>query len=87
MKLILLALVQVSAGLITRQPSNYGVKFGNYFSTGAVATNSWIREAQTTLILPSLNSPHTGNLALWPGMGTSNGNLIQGLAISTVGGG
>ncbi|CAI6090514.1 unnamed protein product, partial [Clonostachys chloroleuca] len=64
--------------------------FGNYFSTGAVATNSWIRQATTTLILPALNSPHNGNLGLWPGMGTkfdsgADGHLIQGLAISTVG--
>ncbi|KAF2443279.1 hypothetical protein P171DRAFT_521874 [Karstenula rhodostoma CBS 690.94] len=66
--------------------------FGNYFSTGAVATNSWIRQATTTLVLPALNSPHTGNLGLWPGMGTkfdsgADGHLVQGLAISTVGGG
>ena len=37
-----------------------------------------------------LNSPRTGNLGLWPGMGTkfnsgADGHLIQGLAISTVG--
>ncbi|KAL5390230.1 hypothetical protein DPSP01_001801 [Paraphaeosphaeria sporulosa] len=64
--------------------------FGNYFSTGPVATNSWIRQATTTLVLPALNSPHNGNLGLWPGMGTkfnsgADGHLVQGLAISTVG--
>lgn len=85
MNTFLLTLIPVAAGLVARQPSSYGVKFGNYFSTGPVAQNSWIREANTTLVLPNLNSPHNGNLGLWPGMGTSNGNLIQGLAISTVG--
>ena len=68
-----------------RQDSSYGVAFGNYFATGPVADNSWIREATTTLVLPELNNPHMGNMALWPGMGTSGGDLIQGLAISTVG--
>jgi hypothetical protein len=57
-------------------------RFGNAFSTGPVATNSFIRESETTLVLPKVNSPQTGNLALWPGMGTSGGDLIQGLAIS-----
>ncbi|RMZ31712.1 hypothetical protein D0859_04161 [Hortaea werneckii] len=62
--------------------ADYGVQFSNALSTGPVAQNSFIREANTTLILPDLNSPQTGNLALWPGMGTSDGDLIQGLAIS-----
>ena len=64
--------------------------FGYSFSTGAVATNSWIRQATTTLVLPALNTPHNGNLGLWPGMGTkfdsgADGHLVQGLAISTIG--
>ncbi|GAB1732879.1 hypothetical protein NU195Hw_g7732t1 [Hortaea werneckii] len=62
--------------------ADYGVQFSNALSTGPVAQNSFIREASTTLILPDVNSPQTGNLALWPGMGTSDGDLIQGLAIS-----
>lgn len=62
--------------------ADYGVQFSNALSTGPVAQNSFIREANTTLILPDVNSPQTGNLALWPGMGTSDGDLIQGLAIS-----
>lgn len=88
MKLALLAVIPAaSAAVAPRQ--NY-FSFGNYFSTGAVATNSWIRQATTTLILPALNNPHTGNLGLWPGMGTkfpsgADGHLVQGLAISTVG--
>ena len=89
MKSFLLALPLVSGAVVPRQ--SY-FSFGNYFSTGAVATDSWIRQATTTLVLPALNSPHTGNLGLWPGMGTKfdsgqDGQLVQGLAISTVGGG
>ena len=61
---------------------DYGYQFSNALSTGPVANGTFIREANTTLILPDTNSPQTGNLALWPGMGTSGGDLIQGLAIS-----
>lgn len=66
--------------------ADYGWQFGNAFSTGPVATNSFIRESNTTLVLPEVNSPQTGNLALWPGMGTSGGDLIQALAISVADG-
>lgn len=66
--------------------AQYGHRFGNAFSTGPVATNSFIREATTTLILPKVNSPQRGNLALWAGMGTSGGDLIQALAISVTDG-
>lgn len=66
--------------------ADYGYQFSNALSTGPVAENSFIREANTTLVLPDVNSPQTGNLALWPGMGTSGGDLIQGLAISNTGG-
>lgn len=50
-----------------------------------MADGSWIAEATTTLVLPELNSPHVGNMALWPGVGTDGDDLVQGLAISTVG--
>ena len=66
--------------------ADYGWQFGNAFSTGPVASNSFIRESNTTLVLPEVNSPQTGNLALWPGMGTSGGDLIQALAISVADG-
>jgi hypothetical protein len=79
--LLLSASGLVSAAAIRRQ-NDYGWQFSNALSTGPVATNSFIREANSTLILPKTNSPQTGNLALWPGMGTSGGDLIQGLAIS-----
>ena len=59
--------------------------FGNYFSTGPVASGTFVAEATTTLVLPALNIPYNGNLDLWPGMGMDDGDLVQGLAISTVG--
>lgn len=52
---------------------------GPAFSTGPVATNSFIREATSTLIVPKAPQPIVGNTVLWVGMGTSNGDLIQGL--------
>ncbi|KAL3479595.1 hypothetical protein BJX99DRAFT_221906 [Aspergillus californicus] len=55
------------------------IGFGPYFSLGP--TSSWIREANTTLVLP--DTPGLlDRLALWPGMGTSGGDLIQALAVS-----
>ncbi|GAB7330151.1 hypothetical protein MBLNU13_g01827t1 [Cladosporium sp. NU13] len=65
---------------------DYYRQFGNAFSTGPVATNSFIRESNTTLVLPEVNKPQNGNLALWAGMGTSGGDLIQALAISVADG-
>jgi len=56
------------------------IGFGPYFSLGP--TQSWIREATTTLVLPKVPSPQEERLALWPGMGTSGGDLIQALAVS-----
>lgn len=54
--------------------------FGPAFSTGPVATNSFIRESTSTLTLPSLPGNNAGDLSLWVGMGTSNGDLIQSIA-------
>ncbi|OGM42609.1 hypothetical protein ABOM_009613 [Aspergillus bombycis] len=56
------------------------IVFGPAFSLGP--TKSWIREATTTLVLPEAPSPQEDRLALWPGMGTSGGDLIQALAVS-----
>ena len=56
--------------------------FGNYFSTGGVSSGNFIRQANTTLILPNAPNPVKNILSLWPGMGMSNGDLIQALAIS-----
>ncbi|KAI9665918.1 MAG: hypothetical protein M1821_003853 [Bathelium mastoideum] len=88
MKSLLLTVLPVVSGAVVPRQSYFS--FGNFFSTGPVATDSWIRQATTTLVLPNLQSPHDGNLGLWPGMGTkftsgADGQLVQGLAISTVG--
>jgi hypothetical protein len=64
-------------GLVNAQDK---IGFGPYFSLGP--TSSWIREAKTTLVLPEVPSPQKDRLALWPGMGTSGGDLIQALAVS-----
>lgn len=56
------------------------IGFGPAFSLGP--TQSWIREANSTLVLPETPSPQKDRLALWPGMGTSGGDLIQALAVS-----
>lgn len=82
MRYELLALLPgVAAAIVPRQYFS----FGNYFSTGPTADGTFIIDATTTLVLPALNNPHNGNLGLWPGMGMDDGDLVQGLAISTVG--
>lgn len=53
---------------------------GPAFSSGPVAINSWIREAESTLVLPEAPSSSSGDASLWVGMGTSNGDLIQSIA-------
>lgn len=80
---VLSASALVTAGVVRR---DYGYQFSSALAIGPVADNNFIREAVTTLELPELNSPQTGNLALWPGMGTSGGHLVQGLAISVLDG-
>ncbi|KAE8406973.1 hypothetical protein BDV37DRAFT_280246 [Aspergillus pseudonomiae] len=64
-------------GLVSAQDT---IVFGPAFYLGP--TKSWIREATTTLVLPEAPSPQEDRLALWPGMGTSGGDLIQALAVS-----
>ncbi|KAF2846551.1 hypothetical protein T440DRAFT_458271 [Plenodomus tracheiphilus IPT5] len=54
--------------------------FGPSFSTGPVGSGSWIREATSTLILPKAPTGSSGDTALWVGMGTSKGDLIQSIA-------
>ncbi|KAG7287510.1 hypothetical protein NEMBOFW57_007022 [Staphylotrichum longicolle] len=53
---------------------------GPAFSTGPVASNSFIREATSTLILPKGPTGSSGVASLWVGMGTSKGDLIQSIA-------
>lgn len=54
--------------------------FGPYFSTGPTASGVYIQQATATLILPDAPSGNTGDLSLWVGMGTSDGDLIQSIA-------
>ena len=51
--LLLTVLPVVSANVVPRQ-SFFG--FGNFFSTGPVATNSWIRQATTTMAVDDKDS-------------------------------
>lgn len=54
--------------------------FGSAFSTGPTATDTYIVESWATLTLPAVPSDNDGDLSLWVGMGTSNGDLIQSIA-------
>ncbi|KAG8672899.1 hypothetical protein FPOAC2_06316 [Fusarium poae] len=65
--------------LLSTAKAQANVHFGPAFSLGP--TKSWIREATTTLVLPRVPG-QKDRLALWPGMGTSSGSLIQALAVS-----
>lgn len=71
----ILLIAEIAALAVTVQGA-----FGPYFSTGPVASNSFIRESTSTLILPNTPSGSTGIMSLWVGMGTSNGDLIQSIA-------
>lgn len=57
------------------------IGFGSYF-TVSMSSDIWIKEAMTTLVLPQTPSPQQERLALWPGMETTNGDLIQAIAVS-----
>lgn len=73
-------LAALAAATAVRAADDSTIGFGPYFSLGPTA--SWIRNATTTLVLPDTPSPQQDRLALWPGMGTSAGSLIQALAVS-----
>ncbi|KAF3764243.1 hypothetical protein M406DRAFT_29438, partial [Cryphonectria parasitica EP155] len=53
---------------------------GPAFSTGPTSSDTYIAESWATLTLPSAPSDNSGDLSLWVGMGTSNGDLIQSIA-------
>ena len=42
-----------------------------------------IVEAETTIYPGKAHSPAQDRLALWPGMGTDSGDLIQAIVLST----
>ncbi|KAG8630369.1 hypothetical protein KVT40_001988 [Elsinoe batatas] len=80
------SVVLLTAASLALAQDDYGWQFSNALSTGPTASGSFIREANTTLVLPATNNPQEGNLALWAGLGTDGNNLIQALAISLAGG-
>lgn len=53
---------------------------GPAFSTGPTSSDTYIVESWATLTLPEVPSDNSGDLSLWVGMGTSNGDLIQSIA-------
>lgn len=53
---------------------------GPAFSTGPTSSDTYIAESWATLNLPAAPSDNNGDLSLWVGMGTSNGDLIQSIA-------
>ncbi|KAF3771302.1 hypothetical protein M406DRAFT_245797 [Cryphonectria parasitica EP155] len=53
---------------------------GPFFSTGPTSSGTYITSATATLILPDAPSGNEGDLSLWVGMGTSDGDLIQSIA-------
>ncbi|KAK7402697.1 hypothetical protein QQX98_011561 [Neonectria punicea] len=71
---------QLLSALVAVAVTSANAAMGPAFSTGPVASNSWIREATSTLVLPKAPSGSTGDASLWVGMGTSNGDLIQSIA-------
>ncbi|KAJ9621851.1 hypothetical protein H2203_006731 [Taxawa tesnikishii (nom. ined.)] len=75
---LLLLASAAGVGLVAAQDS---VRFGPYFSLGA--TTSYIVEAETTIYPGKTPSPQQARLALWPGMGTDAGDLIQTIVLSS----
>lgn len=53
---------------------------GPAFSTGPTSSDTYVAESWATLNLPAVPSDNSGDLSLWVGMGTSNGDLIQSIA-------
>ncbi|KAJ9148651.1 hypothetical protein NKR23_g5011 [Pleurostoma richardsiae] len=71
---------QVLSALVAMAFTVVDAAMGPAFSTGPVASNSFIRESTSTLVLPKAPSGSSGDTSLWVGMGTSNGDLIQSIA-------
>jgi hypothetical protein len=74
---LLLSVLATTLTSVTAQ----NVRFGNAFSLGA--TTSYILEAETTLYPGRTQSGDTPRLALWPGMGTDQGQLIQAIVLGS----
>ncbi|KAK1635760.1 hypothetical protein BDP81DRAFT_450612 [Colletotrichum phormii] len=74
---------QMLSALAVTAVAGVQAAMGPAFSTGPVASDSFIREATSTLVLPAAPSNNKGDASLWVGMGTSNGDLIQSIADSS----
>ncbi|KXH61969.1 hypothetical protein CSAL01_00975 [Colletotrichum salicis] len=75
--------IQMLSALAVTAVAGVQAAMGPAFSTGPVASDSFIREATSTLVLPAAPSNNKGDASLWVGMGTSNGDLIQSIADSS----
>ncbi|OBR16436.1 hypothetical protein CH63R_01616 [Colletotrichum higginsianum IMI 349063] len=71
---------QLLSALAVTAAAGVQAAMGPAFSTGPVASDSFIREATSTLVLPAAPANNKGSASLWVGMGTSNGDLIQSIA-------
>lgn len=60
--------------------ANANAAMGPAFSTGPTSDDTYIIETWATLTLPKAPTDNSGDLSLWVGMGTSNGDLIQSIA-------
>lgn len=76
------ALAAAATGAIAQDSGSENIRFGNAFSLGAT-TNTYIVEAETTLYPGKTQSGDTPRLALWPGMGTDEGQLIQAVVLAS----
>lgn len=59
--------------------------FGNSWSLPAPSSPNYIRVANSTLIVPDAPNAIVNELALWTGMGMSNGDLVQSVTINQPG--
>ncbi|KAH9845185.1 hypothetical protein Tdes44962_MAKER06759 [Teratosphaeria destructans] len=68
--------------LFLTSSANAGGSKGPWFYTSTLGTDGWIREAETTLVVPAQPANNKGYLALWLGMGTTSKDFIQGVVAS-----
>ena len=66
----------VAVELVDPLKSRFGARFC------LTDTTSWIREVNTTLLVPAVPSPAVDQLALWPGLEVEGGGLTQALVRS-----
>ena len=67
-------------GAINACNAQYGSDWGP--NLALFADGTWIREANTTLVLPHLPSPVQNQTILWVGMETHGNDFLQARAVS-----